>query len=225
VMTKAAMESIIGGWLGAVTAGGNTITIVFNFSRNPKGELVGTFGIPDQGLVDSPVTDLEFDGNKLSLLVPRLQGAYAASFAASQFSGNLKLGGPGVPPDGLPLVLKRGEYAAKVYPLKLSTESFAAMNGTWAGKLELTSPQGQSVSLAILLRFGTSDNGQYVGFLDSPDQKAKNIPITEASFANGKLSVKVDAVKGEYNGSLSGKTLTGEWTQGGKGIPLSLTHQ
>jgi hypothetical protein len=224
VMTKAAMDAIKGGWLGTVTAGGSPVNVVFTFSKNDKGELVGTFGIPDQGLVDAPVTDLEFDGSKLSLLVPRLQAGFAASFAANQLTGNLKIGGPGVPPDGLPLVLKRGEYAAKVYPLKLSTDAFAAMNGTWKGKLEVTTPQGQSVSLAIVLRFGTSANGQYVGFLDSPDQKAMNIPVTDATFANGKLMVKVDAVKGVYDGTLSGKTLTGQWMQGGPSIPLTLTQ-
>jgi hypothetical protein len=72
----------------------------------------------------------------------------------------------------------------------------------------------------MVMRFGTSDNGQYVGFIDSPDQKAMNIPITDASFAGGKLIVKVDAVKGEYNATLAGKTLTGQWTQGPANAPF-----
>ena len=35
---------------------------------------------------------------------------------------------------------------------------------------------------------------------------------------------KVDAVKGEYNGTLSGKTITGTWAQGPNTLPLVLTR-
>ena len=87
----------------------------------------------------------------------------------------MKSAGPGIPPEGMPLSLKKGEYVAKVYPLKFSTEQFAAINGSWKGKLEITPPQGQKVVLNLVVRFGTSDNGQYVGHMDSPDQKAMNI--------------------------------------------------
>jgi hypothetical protein len=175
-------------------------------------------------LTDQPLTNIEFDGSKLSMLVPRLNAGYVATLANNQFTGNLKVAGPGIPPDGLPLNLKRGEYVAKVYPLKFTTEQFAAINGSWKGKLDFTSPQGQNVVLNVVVRFGTSENGQYVGHLDSPDQKAMNIPITDASFADGKLMFKVDAVKGEYNGALSGKSITGNWVQGPLNTPLVLAR-
>ena len=137
----------------------------------------------------------------------------------------MKIGGPAFPPEGIPLALKKGEYVAKVFPLKFTTEQFAAINGTWKGKLEITRPQGQKVVLNIVIRFGTSENGQYIGHLDSPDQKAMNIPITDASYADGKLMFKVDVVKGEYNGTLSGKTITGNWVQGpANSHPLILTR-
>ncbi|MEO8307071.1 MAG: hypothetical protein ABI616_03400 [Pseudomonadota bacterium] len=225
VMTKAAMDALNGDWLGTVTVGPSPVNTVFQFKKNDKGELVGTFGIPDQGLTDSPITDLEFDGTRLSLNVPRLRAGYAATLVPNQLNGMLKIAGPGVPPEGLPLNLKHGEYKAKVYPLKFSTEEFAALNGSWKGKLEITPPNGgQKVVLSMVLRFGTSDNGQYVGYIDSPDQKAMNIAITDASFKDGKLMVKVDAVKGEYNGTLAGKTITGTWMQGPINTPLVLTR-
>jgi len=116
--------------------------------------------------------------------------------------------------------IKKGEYVAKVFPLKFTTEQFAAINGTWKGRLDITSPQGQKVVLNVVVRFGTSENGQYIGHLDSPDQKAMNIPITDASYADGKLMFKVDVVKGEYNGTLAGKTITGNWVQGPANAPV-----
>jgi hypothetical protein len=238
VMSKAAMDTLTGDWLGSLTVAATQINVVFQFKKNDKGEMVGTFSIPEQGLADSPVTDLEFDGSKLTLLVPRLQAGYSATLAgplntnqsakpgantAGQFSGNFKIAGPGVPPDGVPLAIKRGEYKAKVYQLKFTTEQFAALNGAWKGKIEVPTPQGPK-SLNLVFRFGTSDNGQYVGYIDSPDQAAKNIPISDASFVDGKLTLKVDAVKGEFNGALTGKTITGQWAQGPLNVPLVLTR-
>ena len=214
VMSTAAMDALVGTWLGNVNVRGQTIGAMFQFKKDAKGELVATFGIPDQGLTDQPVTNVEFDGSKLSFNVPRIQGGYSGTLASGQITGNLKIGGPGIPPEGLPLALKKGEYVAKIYPLKFSTEQFAAINGTWKGKLEITPPQGQKVVLNLVVRFGTSENGQYIGSMDSPDQKAMNIPISDASYADGKLMFKVDVVKGEYNGTLSGKTITGTWAQG-----------
>ena len=220
VMSKAAMDALVGDWLGTATLPGRSINFVFQFKKNAKGELVGTISLPDNGLVDAPLTDVEFDGTKLSLNAPRINAGYGGTLAAGQFNGNLKIAGPGVPPEGVPLNVKKGQYVAKVYPLKFSTEEFAAINGSWKGKIELTPPNGQKVALTMVMRFGTSDDGRYVGFIDSPDQKAMNIPITDASFKDGKLMVKVDAVKGEYNGTLAGKTITGNWVQGPAGAPV-----
>jgi len=224
VMSKAAMDALVGTWLGNVNVRGQDIGAMFQFKKDAKGELVATFGIPDQGLTDQPVTNVEFDGTKLSMNIPRVQGGYTGTLASGQFTGNMKIGGPGIPPEGIPLALKKGEYVAKVFPLKFTTEQFAAINGTWKGKLDFTSPQGQKVVLNLVVRFGTSENGQYIGHLDSPDQKAMNIPITDASYADGKLMFKVDVVKGEYNGTLAGKTITGNWVQGPLNTPLVLTR-
>ena len=170
-----------------------------------------------------PASDIQFADNKLTFKIPQVAGEYSATLANGVMTGTWKQPGPGSPPEGMPVSLKKGEYAAQVYPLKLSTESFATLNGSWTGKLEPTNPQGQKVSLTMVLRFATSAGGQYVAFIDSPDQKAMNIPVTDVSFADGKLSFKVAAVRGEYNGTLSGKTITGTWTQGPMSLPLVLT--
>ena len=224
VMSKAAMDALAGTWLGNVNVRGQTIGAMFQFKKDAKGELVATFGIPDQGLTDSPVTNVEFDGTKLSMNMPADPGRVLRNAGLRPDHRHMKIGGPGIPPEGIPLALKKGEYVAKVFPLKFTTEQFAAINGTWKGKLDFTSPQGQKVVLNLVVRFGTSENGQYIGHLDSPDQKAMNIPITDASYADGKLMFKVDVVKGEYNGTLAGKTITGNWVQGPLNTPLVLTR-
>jgi hypothetical protein len=223
VLSKAAISTLTGTWVGPLKFPGGELTFVLRFKTSDKGEFGGTLAVPEQAGNEFPTADLQFVDNKLSFKIPQARGEYSATLANGVLTGAWKQPGPGSPPEGMPVSLKKGEYVAKVYPIKLSTEAFATLNGSWSGKLELTSPQGQKVSLTMVLRFGTSADGQYVAFIDSPDQKATNIPVTEVTFDKGNLALKVAAVRGEYNGTLAGKTITGTWTQGPLNTPLVLT--
>ena len=225
VLTKQAMAQLNGGWFGAIAVAGSNTTVQFNFKTDAKGELQGTFGIPDQGLSDVPVEGIEFTDGNLTMRIPRLNAVYKGKLANNQFSGKLQIPSPALPPDGADLVLKHGDYAPPTHALKLSSADFAALNGKWQGKLEIDAPNGQHVSLTIVMRFATNASAQFVGFMDSPDQKAKDIPITEASLTNGDFVAKVDAVRGDFQGKLSGNTMTGQWTQAGRSTPLTLTRQ
>ncbi len=220
-LSKAAIDTLSGSWHGPVTIPGGTLTFVFRFKPNDKGELQGSLAVPERGGVETPISDIEFADGRLALKVPRVQGDYTASYANGALTGTWKQGsGP-----GLPVAVKKGDYAAPVHALALNMESFAPLAGKWQGKLgPLPGPNGP-VNLNLVLRFEMNGNGQVIGFIDSPDQKVMGIPVIEASLAAGKLAVKVGAVQAEYRGDLSGKTLTGQWTQGGKSNPLTFTKQ
>ena len=225
VLTKQAIAQLNGGWFGTIALAGSNTTVQFTFKTDDKGALQGTFAIPDQGLVDVPVEGIEFTSGELSLRVPRINAQYKGKLANNQFAGKLQVPSPAIPAEGVDLALKRGEYAPPTHALKLSSADFAALGGKWQGKLEIDAPTGQHVSLTIVLRFATNANGQFIGFLDSPDQKAKDIPITEAGITNGKVVVKIEAVRGDFQGTLSGNTMTGTWTQLTNSTPLTLTRQ
>jgi hypothetical protein len=64
-----------------------------------------------------------------------------------------------------------------------------------------------------------------VAFIDSPSQKAHDIPVSEASLDKGKLVMKVAAVGAEYRADLNGNTLTGQWMQGPVNNALTLTRR
>ena len=71
VVTKAAAAQINGAWMGEIARTPTTkVTTQFRFKTDDKGNVTGTFSIPDQGLIDSPVTDIEFADGKLTLRVP-----------------------------------------------------------------------------------------------------------------------------------------------------------
>ena len=54
--------------------------------------------------------------------------------------------------------------------------------GEWNGKLG---------PLAVVFRFEIKENGDFTRFLDSPMQGTSGIPITDASFTDGQLKLKV----------------------------------
>ena len=222
-LSAAAIKTLTGGWNGPVTTPIGKITFVTRFKVDAKGEIQGVLTVPEQGGIELPMSDIEFANDKLSFKVPRVQGEYTGSYANNAFTGAWKQPGPGSPPEGLPVKLSKGDVAPTVYPLKLDNASFAALSGKWQGKIAI--PQAPTGGLTIVVRFETNANGQYVAFVDSPDQKTNGLLVTEATFSAGKLGFKIAFPPAEYSGMLSGKTLTGEWKQNSQSMPLALTKQ
>jgi hypothetical protein len=222
VLSKAAMDTLAGGWHGPVTIPGATLTFVARFKRDDKGEFTGSLSVPEQGGVELPMDDIRFADNQLDFKIPRVRGEYSGRYANGVFTGTWNQTGAPAP---VAVSLSRGDVAKPIFPLKLSADEFAAVAGKWSGKL--SGPQG---SITIVMRFEVNGGGQYVGFIDSPDQGATGLAIAEASLAAGKLTARMNAPPAQFQGTLSGKTIVGEWMQGPPGqppmsTPLTLTRQ
>jgi hypothetical protein len=201
-----------------VTFSGHTLTFVFRFDADDKSELHGTLSVPEQAGIELAMSELEFGNGQLTFKVPQVQGEFSASHANGELVGTWKQGGN----PRLPVTLKKGgAIAPKAIALKLSSESFAALSGVWRGTLKVKNPQGEDVSLPLVMVFATDEHAEMIGFFDSPSQKATNIPITAVSLAAGKFAAKVAGLGAEYRGTLSGSTLTGEWSQGPQSWPLT----
>lgn len=224
-LSKAAIDTLSGTWNGPLTTPIGKLTFVFRFKPDDKGELQGTLSVPEQGPAEFPMSEIAFVDNTLAFKIPRVNGDFTGTYANGGLNGSWKQGAPGFPAKGMPVALKKGEYLPPTYVLKLSNQSYAAVSGTWEGTLNLTSPQGKQVSLPLILRIMTNGAGQYVGFVDSPSQKARDISVTEATFDAGKLVLKLAGIGAEYRADLSGKTLSGQWTQGPVTNALTMTRK
>lgn len=105
----------------------------------------------------------------------------------------------------------------------LTTGNIDAQNlaGAWEGTLTL--PNG---TLRIVFNVSANADGSLSATMDSPDQGATGIPTSSTEFdsAAGKLIIKIDAIKGAYEGTLDEATYTlnGTWSQGGGSLPLNL---
>jgi pimeloyl-ACP methyl ester carboxylesterase len=106
--------------------------------------------------------------------------------------------------------------AAALLAPSLALAQTTAIAGDWYGTLHIG---GGQVPLIIHV---APDGGASV---DSPAQKAIGLPAA-VTVADGKVSVTLKAIPAGFQGALSadGKTLAGEWIQGGARLPLVLGH-
>jgi len=77
----------------------------------------------------------------------------------------------------------------------------------------------------VVFRFEETKIGDFVSFIDSPDQGAKGIPVTDGKFSDGELILKVNSVNGEFKGKLSSDNMVGRWIQNGARWTLSLKKE
>ncbi len=225
VLTKTAINTLVGAWNGPIPVPGK-FTFLLRFKLNDKGEMTGTLSVPESPeRGEPPLQEISFSDNILEFQVPAPGGTfkYHGTYANGVITGTWLQAN--APPPGMAIALKRGDVAATVHVLKLSGPAFASVAGKWTGKL--TGPQG---SITVVMRFEVNAAGQYVAFIDSPDQGVKGIPIAEASVVAGKLTTKTNAPPAQFEGSISGKTITGQWMQGPPGqppmsTPLILTRE
>jgi hypothetical protein len=94
-----------------------------------------------------------------------------------------------------------------------------SIEGIWQGVLKV-----QSSELRIVFKISPTPEGKLTATLDSPDQGAKDIPVSDVAFENGNVKIEVKSIFGAYTGKLESDnaTITGEWKQGAAALPLIL---
>lgn len=92
------------------------------------------------------------------------------------------------------------------------------ITGSWNGLLAV---QGQKLRLVFNI---SKVENVLQATMDSPDQNAFGIPVSEVSFANNQFKVVVKQIGLEYNGTLQGDSIVGTFNQMGLKAPLVLTQ-
>ena len=102
------------------------------------------------------------------------------------------------------------KHLSLLYILLVSAGAARAQDitGDWMGTIH----DGQ-VELRLALHIKTNGTA-YTGTLDSIDQGANGILLSDIAFKDSKLTFQVPAVMGSYEGTLKGDVITGKWTQG-----------
>ncbi len=92
------------------------------------------------------------------------------------------------------------------------------ITGTWSGPLDV-----QGMQLRMLIKITQNETG-YTGTLDSPDQGAKDIPVSDIVFKDNILTFAVPAAGVQYKGTLENETIKGTFSQGGTNLPLNFSR-
>ena len=99
-LTAAASEQLIGRWSGML----GPIQLVVRFETDARGRTLGFLDMPQQNVRNSPITEVELAGTKLTFVIPGFGEKYTGELAGSKWTGEFTQ--PGIPKP-IPLVLTR----------------------------------------------------------------------------------------------------------------------
>jgi len=94
------------------------------------------------------------------------------------------------------------------------------ITGDWNGVLKV-----QGIQLRLVFHVTKTDTG-YAATMDSPDQGAKDIPMSKTTFENHVLTIDMAAANIEYLGKLdSTGVVVGTFNQAGQSFPVNLSRK
>ena len=93
------------------------------------------------------------------------------------------------------------------------------ITGQWNGVLKV-----QGIQLRVVFNITKTDTG-FTSTMDSPDQGAKGIAVTNTTFDNSKIKFEVTNARIEYNGELKENEIVGTFKQAGQEFPMNLSRK
>ena len=210
-----------GFWEATVSVGHMTLRLVLKVDQAPDGTYTATMDSIDQGAKDIPVNAMTLSNNTVQFQLPALQARYQGDLnaRATEMSGEWQQGGTKLPvtftrtktPSTIPALLPPSAYAKR---------EGSPLQGVWKGTLEV------GVPLRIVVKISETSPGKFIGTLDSPDQGARNIPLTTAEYSKPTARFDIAAIDGHFEGILKddGSEIDGTWTQVGNSTPCLLTR-
>ncbi|MFB6230228.1 MAG: alpha/beta hydrolase family protein [Salinibacter sp.] len=92
--------------------------------------------------------------------------------------------------------------------------------GSWSGTLK-----AGGTELRLVFHIKRGDDGGLTATMDSPDQGATGIPVSDVTATADRVVLTVAQIGGTYEGTLTsdGSKIEGTWTQNGRSFPLTLT--
>ena len=197
-----------GDWLATLTAAPGTDLHLAIHVKPADGGLSGTMDSLDQGVNDLPLSNITDDKGHLTFDAPKIGGHYAGVWdpKSNSYVGEWGQGGR-----TWPLTWVHGQTIAQ--------PRAQGLDGAWDGALDI----GPTGKLRLIVTLSTGSGGT-VGNLQSIDQGPGLIPLSAISRSGAKVKFDIKSIGGAFEGDLSadGRTLTGQWTQGGRALPLTL---
>lgn len=215
VTMAARAQAIEGDWEGTIKISEVELRLVLHVKKDDKGGLKATLDSIDQGAMGLPVTSISFSDGALKFVMDNLQASYEGKLDAARnvISGVLTQGG-----GSLPLEFARPKPRAETKP---RTPKPSDIDGAWEGALEAG---GQA--LRVVLHITTYEDGMSAK-LDSLDQNLTGAPVMTIQRDGAKLKFEMKQFAASFEGTIDKelKTISGDWSQGGASLPLTLKRK
>jgi hypothetical protein len=132
--------------------------------------------------------------------------------------------------DGDPMI-KANLFCGEVNPVRVVFEKpaeapkaspavSAELEGDWEGAISMMGGSG----LKVIVHFKNQPDKTVKATLDSPDQGATGLALTDVVQKGASVEFQFRGAKGAYKGELNpeGTQIAGQWTQAGNATPLNL---
>ena len=203
-----------GHWEGSISVPDHELQIIVNLAPQ-KDAWKGTIAIPEQNLKEFPLSSISVADGAVKFAMNGVPGnpAFDGKLAADgqSISGSFTQGG-----GTIPFSMKR-TGAAQFAELGKSTLVGKAFEGTWEGTLDTG-----AAKLRLVLNL-VNGKDSATGTLTSVDQGGAVIPIAVITQKGSGLKLDLPSVSGSFAGEISKDeaSITGTWTQGMGGLPLT----
>lgn len=212
-------QEITGDWNGALNVQGMQLHLVFHITKTGTG-FSATMDSPDQGASGIPMSKVTFENRVLTIEMEAAKIQYSGTLDnAGVVTGTFNQAG-----QSFSLVLTRKttektEVKLTQEPSKSEYYNPEDIAGEWNSIFKAGGMQ-----LRLVFHITKTDTG-ITATMDSPDQGAKNLPMSKATFENKVLTIEMAAAGFEYTGKLDSGVVTGTFKQGGQTFPLTLTRK
>jgi len=204
-------SGIAGEWEGGLQAGESQLKLVLHLSAEKSGEIQAKLDSPEQGVYGMEATDTSYEQGNLHFAITSVNAAFDGKLGADgrTISGTWKQGSA-----NLPLILHRQSSAAKG---RMPINAISPIEGTWQGAF-----QNGNMRFRLQLHISHDEAKKLTGTMDSLDQGANGLPMTNLSEANGAVHFEIAIVSGVYKGTLNAarNTIAGKWSQSQDSVAL-----
>jgi len=203
-----------GHWEGTVQLPDRELQIALDLAKDAKGGWIGSFAQNERNI---DLADIKVEDKSVRFRMA-VGGTNAPSFDCTVESPTTMKCNLNTPGGSVTADMKRtGE--AKVELPKSSAAVSAELVGSWEGSLD--TPNG---ALRVVVHFANQPDKTVKATLDSPDQNATDLPLTDVVQKDAAIEFQLKLVGGAYKGTLNKEAtqIAGEWSQGGVPLPLTL---
>jgi hypothetical protein len=204
-----------GHWEGSITMPMGELRFEIDLARDPKGELSGTIGIPEQKLKGFPLTSVAVDGNAVTFAI---RGGQGGTFRATLSADGRSMSGKASSQEGETRFDLSRTGDARIMMAPKSAPIGSELEGTWNGTLDVRG------GMRVILRLANQGDGSSSATMVSVDEG--NLEIAMAIVQEGAtIRLSAPVIGSAFTGTLntSANEIAGSYaTAQGMTLPLTL---